>query len=176
MFRVDKTGCRPLLRACPRLNVPTESLLDLGCSVGGTCFQFAQSFGSVMGIDLDEKAIKLAETVKSTGSSPYTYVEEGNLVTSTLAKAPECDRSRVKFLVADACCLPPDLGIYSVVFMANLIDRICSPKSVLGRMAGLKVWGPLLSEDGRLSHGYLHLCGWLGGGGSHSPSRTRPIQ
>eukprot|EP00670_Eutreptiella_braarudii_P006215 CAMPEP_0174284918 /NCGR_PEP_ID=MMETSP0809-20121228/7113_1 /TAXON_ID=73025 ORGANISM="Eutreptiella gymnastica-like, Strain CCMP1594" /NCGR_SAMPLE_ID=MMETSP0809 /ASSEMBLY_ACC=CAM_ASM_000658 /LENGTH=819 /DNA_ID=CAMNT_0015380573 /DNA_START=40 /DNA_END=2499 /DNA_ORIENTATION=- len=153
---------------CSRLNVPTESLLDLGCSVGGTCFQFAQSFGSVMGIDLDEKAIKLAETVKSTGSSPYTYVEEGNLVTSTLAKAPECDRSRVKFLVADACCLPPDLGIYSVVFMANLIDRICSPKSVLGRMAGLKgvvqIGGLLVNVSSYTwDEAYTNEGAWLGG-------------
>eukprot|EP00667_Euglena_gracilis_P001879 EG_transcript_1879 len=152
---------------CDRLNVPTTSALDLGCSVGGISFELAQVFSRVHAIDLDEQMIHFANTLKAEGKLPYDVVEEGRLTTQQWAVAP-ANRQNVTFQVTDATCLPPDLKAHDVVLLANLLDCSSSPKAILGRMGGLKgaveVGGLLVNlspyswEDELTNEG-----AWLGG-------------
>jgi len=154
--------------ACARLGVPTNSALDLGCSVGGVAFQLAQAFSRVTAIDLDEEAIAFAAALKAEGRHPYNVRQEGALTQPGVALAPSVGRDRVTFLLADATCLPPDLKAHDVVLLANILDSLCSPKAVLGRMAGLKgavdVGGLLIIVSSySWEHELTNEGAWLGG-------------
>lgn len=42
----------------------------------------------------------------------------------------------VSFRLADACCLPLDMGKFDAVILSRLLDRVPSPKAALGRFGG----------------------------------------
>ena len=50
---------------------------------------------------------------------------------------PEIDRGKVQFEVGDAMNLREDFGVFDVVLMANLIDRLPDPKRCLKRLPSL---------------------------------------
>jgi putative 4-mercaptohistidine N1-methyltranferase len=128
---------------CARLAVETCEIaprraLDLGCAVGGATFALARMCDEVVGIDLSSTFVAAAEALRRDGSLPYERVEEGDRTTQLVARVPQgVDRSRVRFEVGDATALPPDLGIFDVVVLANLIDRVADPARCLSSLASL---------------------------------------
>lgn len=109
--------------------------LDLGCAVGRSTFELARYTQEVVGIDFSHQFIKAASQLQKDGTLAYTRIDEGELGTPLVALvAPEIDRSRVQFQTGDACALPPDLGTFDLVLMANLIDRVPTPASMLGQL------------------------------------------
>ncbi len=111
--------------------------LDLGCAVGRSAFELARSCESVIGIDFSRRFIDAATALKS-GELPYLRADEGDLITSLIARVPAgIDRARVAFEVGDAMDLRADLGVFDVVLMANLIDRLHEPRRCLERLPSL---------------------------------------
>lgn len=119
--------------------------LDLGCAVGRSTFELARSCREVIGIDFSRRFIDAANVLK-TGEIPYRRADEGDHSTPLIARVPvEIDRTRVAFEVGDAMNLREDIGVFDVVLMANLIDRLSEPQRCLARLPSLvKAGGQLV--------------------------------
>ena len=115
--------------------------LDLGCAVGRSAFELARTCASVVGIDFSRRFIDAADALKK-GELTYRRADEGDLSTPLIARVPAgIDARRVAFEVGDAMNLRADLGMFDVVLMANLIDRLREPQRCLARL-------PLLVNTG----------------------------
>jgi putative 4-mercaptohistidine N1-methyltranferase len=111
--------------------------LDLGCAVGRSSFELARTCAEVIGIDFSRRFV-VAATALKTGDLPYARVDEGDRTTPLIARVPAgIDRSRVTFETGDAMNLRSDLGVFDVVLMANLIDRLSEPQKCLARLPSL---------------------------------------
>jgi len=136
--------------------------LDLGCAVGRTAFELARSFDHVDGVDLSNRFIAAANTLKQSGAMDYFLRDEGDLGsqatarlagtgltgegngtntntstntntnTSTNSAGTAAAADRTHFIAGDACNLPPDMGDYDLIFAGNLIDRLHDPAALLG--------------------------------------------
>ena len=140
--------------------------LDLGCAVGRSTFELARHCHEVVGIDYSHGFIEHANKLRNEGSLPYRFAVEGNLTQDTIAKVPdEIDRDRVRFLQGDAMHLPEDLGVFDVVLMANLIDRLDDPIACLNQLSGLlKSGGQLIiTSPYTWLEAYTPSTHWLGG-------------
>jgi putative 4-mercaptohistidine N1-methyltranferase len=140
--------------------------LDLGCAVGRSSFELARHCQEVIGIDFSQQFIDLANRLRQRGSLRYKSYEEGELTKGRRALVPkDIDRSRVKFTVGDATCLPSDLGQFDVVLMANLIDRLPAPLKCLERLPGLlRPGGQLIvASPYTWLANYTPRKNWLGG-------------
>jgi hypothetical protein len=88
-------------------------------------------------VDLSRAFIDAANALKKDGSRPWFRRDEGDLGQTVTARIdPAIDRSRVSFRQADACSLPAELVDMDAVLLANLLCRLPSPKSLLGRLGG----------------------------------------
>lgn len=149
--------------------VSLNRVMDLGCAVGRASFELARASGEVVGLDLSASFIQAANTLKKAGQVPYFRKEEGDLGAEHMAQVPaDIDRSRVAFRQADACALPADLEGFDAVLMANLVDRLPSPKSALERMGGprgvVRPGGLLvITTPGTWLEQFTPREAWLGG-------------
>ncbi|MDG4594749.1 MAG: 5-histidylcysteine sulfoxide synthase [Candidatus Contendobacter sp.] len=160
---------RWLLDAAEEYGVPTATALDVGCAVGRASFELARVYPTVLGVDLSRAFIDAAETLRRDGELRYFRKDEGMLGATLSAMVdPAIDRSRVGFRQADACSLPAELVDFDAVLLANLLCRLPSPKSLLGRLGGprglVKVGGLLaiFSPYSWLEQ-FTPLEAWLGG-------------
>ena len=111
--------------------------LDLGCAVGRSTFELARTCGEVVGIDFSQRFINAATALKTRELS-YLRTDEGDLTTALVARAPVgVDTTRVTFEADDAMNLRDDLGVFDVVLLANLIDRLSEPQKCLARLPSL---------------------------------------
>ncbi|EDQ91201.1 uncharacterized protein MONBRDRAFT_19935 [Monosiga brevicollis MX1] len=116
---------------------PTRRALDIGCNVGGVAFALAERFPEVLGYDINSNAIETAQEIQETGSL-QSYVREEGDIKMHFTATPSHQSSRVSFKHGDALCLPPDLGNFDAVVVANVLDRLSSPGSLLGRLGGAR--------------------------------------
>ncbi|MEL7039145.1 MAG: 5-histidylcysteine sulfoxide synthase [Cyanobacteria bacterium J06592_8] len=127
------------LEKADSLGIKKEQALDIGCSVGGSTFELARGFESVLGIDLSATFIEAAETLGREGRLAYRHPDEGENSSQAEVCLPKgIDCRRVNFRRADACALPPELVGFDVVLAANLICRLASPRAFLGRLCGAR--------------------------------------
>jgi putative 4-mercaptohistidine N1-methyltranferase len=88
-------------------------------------------------VDLSRAFIDAANVLQKDGTRPFFRRDEGDLGQTIAARIdPSIDRSRVSFRQADAGSLPAELVDFDAVLMANLLCRLPSPKSLLGRLGG----------------------------------------
>jgi len=140
--------------------------LDLGCAVGRSSFELARHCGEVIGVDFSQRFIAAAETLRMDGGLDFLRADEGALTTPCRAGVPvEIERGRVAFEVGDAMNLRADLGVFEVVLMANLIDRLSEPRRCLDRLAGLvKAGGQLIiTSPYTWLEEFTPRANWLGG-------------
>ena len=143
--------------------------LDVGCAVGRSSFELTRGFDDVVAIDRSERFIRAANTMQERGSLSYFLRDEGELGRDVLATvAPELDRRRVRFRVADACSLPADLVGFDAVMGANLLCRLPRPRAFLDRLSGprglVRPGGLLfLTTPGTWSTTFTPREEWLGG-------------
>jgi putative 4-mercaptohistidine N1-methyltranferase len=110
--------------------------LDLGCAVGRSCYELARGCAEVVGIDFSSRFIAAAEKIRRNGSLLYKSLEEGDRTAERVARRPEgIECSRIHFEQGDAMRLRKDLGVFDVVLMANLVDRLSDPKRCLSAIA-----------------------------------------
>ena len=140
--------------------------LDLGCAVGRSTFELARYCGKVVGIDFSERFIRCADQLRDTGEIPYSYVDHGELTQEGRARVPESiDRTRVRFETGDAMNLRTDLGMFDVVLMANLIDRLVDPAKCLQALASVVLSGGyvVLTSPYTWLEEYTEKGKWIGG-------------
>jgi putative 4-mercaptohistidine N1-methyltranferase len=120
-----------------RLPAPARAL-DLGCAVGRSSFELARHCDEVLGIDYSTRFVETASHLQKQGSFTYAHLDEGLLsIPATAIVPPDIDRQRVRFENGDAQNLRADLGMFDVVLMANLIDRLARPRLCLQRLPAL---------------------------------------
>lgn len=123
--------------AAAATGAPTKRALDLGCSVGAASFELSRIYDKVLAMDISAGAIEAAQQLQEETQRPYFLIEEGEIKSPRVAKLPADVRpERIEFKVADAMCLPPDLGNFDAVLMANILDRLSAPGSLLSRVGG----------------------------------------
>jgi putative 4-mercaptohistidine N1-methyltranferase len=111
--------------------------LDLGCAVGGASFQLARDHEAVLAVDLSAQFIAAARALQDHGRLDYLRHDEGERTTRCEARIDAAiDRSRISFVVADACALAPELGPFDTVLAGNLLCRVRQPRALLSRLAG----------------------------------------
>jgi len=129
--------------ALKKIGGQMESVLDLGCAVGGSSFHLAAlGCKSVTAIDLSSGMIKQANAVKSALSIgkkvAFSVPVEDNTRLTVIANLEQyrtiCDS--VNFLVGDACGLPSTLisESFDAILGANLICRVPDPAKCLSEM------------------------------------------
>lgn len=134
-----KKVAKLLTTAMAKTKAPSDRALDLGCGVGGTTFELARSYKRVLGLDVSATAIETAQQLQEEGERPYYMVEEGEIKAQRIASVPAgVDVRRVEFKQADAMGLAPDLGAFDGVLVANVLDRLSSPASLLARLGGAR--------------------------------------
>ncbi|MFQ3669977.1 MAG: putative 4-mercaptohistidine N1-methyltransferase [Verrucomicrobiia bacterium] len=146
---------------------PPRTALDLGCAVGGATFALARQSLSVLGLDLSDPFISAAEQLRRNGRISLHRVEEGERTTPLEVRLdPQIDRHRTRFMVGDACRLPPEAsGPFDLVLAANLIDRLASPQTLLNQAPALVNSGGLLALMSPYTwlESFTPKEAWLGG-------------
>ena len=121
---------------CRRLGISPGRALDVGCAVGGASFEIARHFDQVTAVDLSEQFINFAKRLQKDGSVNYRVFEEGDIASPGVAAVEPDLASRVEFRRADACSLPAEFVDFDAVLIANVICRLPSPMSLIGRLGG----------------------------------------
>lgn len=115
----------------------TDTAVDVGCAVGRATFELARGFRAVTGVDLSRAFIDAASRLQRDGELGFFCKDEGELGTELRAAVdPVIERERVSFRQADATSLPAEWLDFDAVLIANLLCRLPSPKSLLGRLGG----------------------------------------
>jgi putative 4-mercaptohistidine N1-methyltranferase len=116
----------------------TRRALDLGCAVGRSSFELARHFDKVIGIDFSERFIEAARTMQRDGVMTIRAPREGVAADEFRLELPgDLLRERVQFEPGDACALRDGLGVFDLVLMANLIDRLPDPARCLAQLSAL---------------------------------------
>ncbi len=112
--------------------------LDVGCSVGRSCFELSRYFDNVTGVDFSAHFIQYAYRLKELETVKYKTLIEGNMYEhkSIHLNTIQLDKkgANVEFFQADACNLPAKLKGYDFVLAANLVDRLYDPISFLSEL------------------------------------------
>lgn len=149
--------------------------LDLGCAVGRSSFELATVCKQVVGVDYSHLFIEAAERIRTLGKVPYWRTDEGDLKTPLVACRPEnVDFTRVSFEQGDAMALREGLGVFEVVLMANLIDRLREPLKCLERLPSLVARGGqlIITSPYTWLPEYTDRSWWLGGFSESGVPRT----
>jgi len=130
--------------AVEKIDGQMESVLDVGCAVGGSSFHLAAlGFKSVTAIDLSRGQINQANAVKSALSIgknvEFSVPVEGSTRLNVIANLEPYRKIResVDFFVGDACDLPERVSsqVFDAVLGANLICRTPDPAKCLSEMS-----------------------------------------
>ena len=142
-------------------------ILDLGCSVGRSSFELTRFASEVIGLDYSQAFIDVATKLQETGSAPYTIRTEGDLIQSAVARVPDVDRSRVRFIQGDACDLMASFPStqFHIVLAANLLCRLPFPGRFLETVSKIIVTGGYLVMPSPYTwlEQYTPKDEWIGG-------------
>ena len=122
--------------------------LDIGCSVGRSAFELADSFGEVDALDFSARFVQVGARLQAKGRIRYERTEEGELVTfheRTLGDLGlHGDYSNIHFMQQDALNMKPEYTGYDLVVAANLIDRLGDPAKFLREIPNRMNTGAIL--------------------------------
>ena len=139
MLRCSSRAASWLSENCPCSCA--SGALVIGCGVGDAVFELARhGFRGVLGLEHDPHLLAAAikmhdfqQTVVSRTNAP------GLSPTKVITHSEPCTpMGLISFRRADPANLPPDLGVYDAVMVHDIIDRVPSPRSLLGRMGGAR--------------------------------------
>jgi putative 4-mercaptohistidine N1-methyltranferase len=146
----------------------TGRALDLGCAVGRSSFELARHFEEVVGIDFSSRFIEAAYAMQERGRADLRAPREGSACDDFQVQLPpDSTHTRVRFEQGDASHLRSDLGVFDLVLMANLIDRLPDPARCLARLPGLIAPGGwlIITSPYTWLEEYTPRALWLDGGG-----------
>lgn len=142
--------------------------LDLGCAVGRGSFELARHFDEVLGIDFSARFIAEAERMRRQRLVTVRVPREGAATDELHLQLPPdgLRGENITFARGDACNLPGDIGVFDLVLMANLIDRLPDPAKCLARLPRLISPGGwlIITSPYTWLEEYTPREKWLGGG------------
>ncbi len=116
-------------------DINTNKALDLGCSVGRSTFELAQTFDEVTGIDFSANFINVGVKLKKYDSLTFRVKNEGDISTEKTVSLEdfgiEKNQENVTFMQGDACNLKDIYTGYDLIFCSNLIDRLYYPQKFI---------------------------------------------
>jgi putative 4-mercaptohistidine N1-methyltranferase len=116
--------------------------LDVGCATGRTTFDLAAMFDEVIGVDVATNSIKKAKELQETGKTTYQLEIEGDITEEhSIIIDSAIDRSKVRFIVGDACELSSELGQFGMIVIINTLHHTPDPMKFLGDLKNLLVAG-----------------------------------
>eukprot|EP01043_Picozoa_sp_COSAG02_P063591 COSAG02_NODE_9056_length_2346_cov_6.077437_1_plen_371_part_00 len=147
-----------------------RTALDVGCAVGGSCFELSKQFDRVVGIDFSHAFIDACVELQKKGEKAYTCMVSGEIQQQCVAEVPPgSQRTRCSFAQGDACdlksCSLVTGHTFDCVLAANLLCRLPSPAKFLQEQAALVTSGGLLVLVSPYSWlpEYTPRSEWLGG-------------
>jgi putative 4-mercaptohistidine N1-methyltranferase len=145
-----------------------ERALDLGCAVGRSSLELGRIFDAVVGIDFSASFVAAAREMRARGARSVRVPREGAAQDEVWLELPaELRGGAVDFETGDACALRHDLGVFDLVLMANLIDRLPDPARCLARLPDLVAPGGvvIITSPYTWLIEYTPREKWLDGGG-----------
>lgn len=140
--------------------------LDLGCAVGRSACELSAYFEETIGIDFSHGLIDAAERIRDGASLEAEIATEGDLFETITLQRPTPTRPHcLQFQQGDAMNLPPELGTFDFVLMANLIDRLPDPARCLSDIGKSVNQGGILAITSPYTwlEEYTPKHNWLGG-------------
>lgn len=152
--------------------------LDLGCAVGRSSFELGRYFDEVVGIDFSTRFVAEAERMRNQRLITIRAPRESDATDELQVTLPmETSTENVRFEQGDACNLRSDLGVFDLVLMANLIDRLPDPRKCLVRVPTLVTpggWLVITSPYTWLEE-YTPRGKWLDGAGRGTLAALKEI-
>ena len=143
-------------------------VLDVGCAVGGSSFEFTKHFDEVIGIDFSQHFIDAANNLKVNKTANYDIQKQGKIFVPRQATLPSnIDTSKITFQQGDACNLDANLGAFDVIHASNLLCRLPQPRKFIDdipRFLNPNGYLVLVSPYSWLEE-YTDLNEWFGAGG-----------
>lgn len=112
-----------------------QSALVIGCSVGGIALKMSNVYDTVLGVDHDASALRIAQEIAETGVVHISRPDEGAIRTDLRVTLPAVPAS-VFFKQMDPSCLAPDIGFFDCCVLDRVLEKSPSPKGMLGRFSG----------------------------------------
>jgi len=129
-------------------------LLEVGCGPGGLLFSLAKDLHdamdrdggggvgtksiSMIGIDHDAELISIAHQLLAGKTVTSSLAAEGDMSSRVPISIPKIDGQLIDFRTADPMCLPAEMSNFDCVVLNDIIDKVSSPNSVLGRLGGAR--------------------------------------
>jgi putative 4-mercaptohistidine N1-methyltranferase len=142
--------------------------LDLGCAVGRSSFELGRHFDEVVGIDFSGRFIAAAERMRDERAVTVRVPGESSATDELRLELPgDLRTEHVRIERGDACALRADLGMFDLVLMANLIDRLPDPGKCLACLPELIPSGGwlVITSPYTWLEEYTPRDKWLDGGG-----------
>ncbi len=116
---------------------PEPRALELGCSVGRSCFELSRRCRHVLGLDRSAAFIEAARLLQRKGALSHPVPLEGDETAALRFSVPaDIYPERIEFRVGDALSTP--LGDpFELLLAANLLDRVPDPAALLHRLPSL---------------------------------------
>ena len=112
-----------------------QRALDLGCGTGRTTFELRRFLNEVVGLDRSQAFISAAETMRQQRQMTFVLKETRQQEDQVRFELPAHLRSDgIRFQVGDACNLDSDLGVFDLVMLTQLIDRVSDPARCLEQL------------------------------------------
>lgn len=124
-------------------------------------------------MDLSTSFILAAQQLAEAGRIQTKVVVEGERTEDFIALIPEgAAPKRIRFLVADACDLPQELGKFHAILASNLLCRLPEPRAFLRSLPDFLLPGGqlLLATPFSWLEEFTPKMNWLGGLQDAEPS------
>ncbi len=147
-------------------------VLDLGCGVGRTAFELADSCDTlVLGIDLNFAMLRLAQRVLRLGTVRYPRRRVGVVYDRREFDVAFPGSDRIDFWACDALALPFSDSIFGLAVGLNVLDSVTSPLALL--ISIRRSLGPggtaVLASPYDWSSSATPVEAWLGGHSQRGP-------
>ena len=146
--------------------VPRGPVLDMGCAVGRTTFELAESRGEmVLGIDMNFGMLRVAMEVMTRGRVRFPLRRVGVVYDRKAFPATFAGMENVDFWVCDAAQPPFSEGAFSLAVSINVLDCLNAPYAHLTELARLLApgGGAVLASPYDWTTGATPMEAWLGG-------------
>lgn len=158
---------------------PSGIWIEVGCSVGGTCFQLAGQTGDlVVGVETNLLLLRFARRLVQHGSARFSRKRLGVIYEEQTVEVDAETRALVELWACDAKALPfPDQTFDGGVSL-NVVDSVDAPVRHLSQLGHVLRDGghAIIASPYDWQESVTQLPQWIGGHSPRSDSRGDPVR